>query len=344
MAAIGIYGDGKVTKKFLNATLDSLKAQADEDGSEFWLVLPFEPVDEGVTDGIYDTFAWATENDVFVRVYSSVEDEEAAKGVDEFEVSENVRASMVKDLIEAEDGLLLVLLKTQDLDEMVDGDEEVIEMITRANENSLPVKQLNNGMIEIDLTSAEEVEDEDGLDEDEVLALGAAADDGDEDAALELERLAEEIGLDLAEEPYASMTWADFAQALCDAAPDEDADPLEEPAADKQPQKYAREDLERKQIRTLKMMATGEGWGNQAQVDFPKWFYVEHLVGGTVPTEAQLLGEDPVPAKPPAGGLAKAPKAPTNGSHADSSADVFEEISESLVKLGELFKKVARQS
>jgi hypothetical protein len=281
MAAIGIYGDGKVTKKFLNATLDSLKAQADEDGSEFWLVLPFEPVDEGVTDGIYDTFAWATENDVFVRVYSSVEDEEAAKGVDEFEVSENVRASMVKDLIEAEDGLLLVLLKTQDLDEMVDGDEDVIEMITRANENSLPVKQLNNGMIEIDLTSAE-VEDEDGLDEDEVLALGAAADDGDEDAALELERLAEEIGLDLAEEPYASMTWADFAQALCDAAPDEDADPLEEPATDKQPQKYAREDLERKQIRTLKMMATGEGWGNQAQVDFPKWFYVEHLVGGTV--------------------------------------------------------------
>lgn len=354
----GIYGDGAVTKKYLTEALGALRDRSELEKEEFWLILPYDT--EGVSEALVETYSWAIEEKppVYVRTYSNGEDEEAAADVDEFLVVRDPRKSFVKDLAK-EGGELLVLLLTTDMDEPDPGDEAVNVLIEQCWANGIPVRQLNNGMMELtaeteaepDLTSDGPADE--GFTEDEVLALGVAADQGDEDATQSLSTLAEELGVDIAEEPYASMSWADFAAALIDAAGDPEEAPEAPVAAEKQPQAYDREDLERKQLRTLRNLARQEGWGDRQE--FPKWFLVDHLANGTVPTEDQLSGEEVVPETPGKGPRKAAAKvaavdeaevdeAPRPSKGGTSQADIYREIGDRFIELGNLFKLVANRA
>lgn len=301
----GILGDGEVSTKFLTDTLNSLQAVAAKGDTPFWVILPYELQDDALTDAIADAFQWAEEQSIWVRAYAAKpEKEDEQPTVEEFVVvkkGETPAQRMVKDLVE-EGGELLVLAHTLDWDEPKEADEALLEAITAANQNGVTVKQLNNGMIELDFTEQEGApeaseSDEDGPSEADVRQMGTDADEGSEDAAAALSELGAEYGLDIAEEPYASMSWSDYAEAVLTADAEKANAEVAEVEPEKQPQKHDRAKLEKQQLRQLRSLAIAEGWG-KADQGFPKWFLVEHLASGTVPTDEVLANPSLVPDQP----------------------------------------------
>jgi hypothetical protein len=302
-AVYGIVGDGEVSKEFLNDTLDALYDKASMNELDFWLILPYTPA--GVTNSIGDVYEWAEANDLYVRAYSDGEEDEAdLPAAEEFIVVKrgSPLQRIVKDLVESEGGELLVILHTTDPDRPDKRDAAVNEAIEAANQNGVVVRQLNNGMMELDFTAApEESSDAEDPSEDDVRQLGEKADEGDNDAAVALENLGKEYSLDVADEPYASMSWTDFAEAILTSDAEKANAEEQDVPEDKKPQSYTRAELEKKQLRQLRAIAVGEGWGKPNQ-SFPAWFLIDHIVNGTVPTEDQLTGKEDVPKERPGGG------------------------------------------
>lgn len=309
----GILGGGEVSTKFLTDTLNSLHALADKGDDPFWVILPYELTDDALTDAVADTLEWVEANDIWARVYSAQsEKKDEQPAVEEFLVvgkGETVAQAIVKDLVK-EGGKLLVIAHTVDWDEPKDLDAELVEAITAANQNGVPVLQLNNGLMELDLTeeaAAESPEaDVEGPSEADVRKMGVDADKGDGEAAAALQDLGAEYGMDIDKEPYASMSWEDFAEAVLTADAEKANAEVEPVAEEKRPQPHDRDKLERMQLRSLRSLAIAEGWGNQIQNKLPKWFLVDHIAAGTHPPED--LDPTTIPDQRPEEGAEAAPK------------------------------------
>lgn len=351
----GILGGGEVSKKFLTDTLNSLQGVADAAEEGFWVILPYELEDNALTNAVADTLEWVEGKNIWARVYADKpEKKEEQPAVEEFIVvgkSETVAQRMVKDLVE-EGGELLVIAHTVDWDEPKAEDADLIEAITAANQNGVPVKQLNNGMMELDLTEEGEAPagapetDQEGPSESDVRKMGVDADKGDEDAAGALQDLGMEYGIDVGEDPYASMSWVEFAEAVLTADAEKANADVAPVAAEKQPQPHDREKLEKMQLRSLRSLAIAEGWGNQIQNTLPKWYLVDHIAAGTVPPDdldpTTVPDQRPVEGEAPkkARGASKkavateAPVPDTNG--AGGGVD-FARISEMFAELSALF-------
>lgn len=309
MPGFAILGDGEIDQKYLIDTLSAFRDAAGLADEEFFLVVPYiltvdKAGDEILTNAIADTFEWVEAEEIWTRVFAAKDEpEEEQPTVEEFKVVKrgSVYQAVVKDIIN-EGGELLVLPHTMDWDEPDERDVNLIEAITAANQNGVTVKQLNNGLIELDLTAVEEPDtaDDDSPSEQDVRDLGEAADKGDDEAATKLAELGAEYSLDIEEEPYKSMSWEEFSEAILTTFAEQENAGAPQAPADVQPQAHDWDELRAKQVRTLRSMAIAEGWGNPSQ-GFPKWFLVKHLAEGTVPTKDQLSGKEQVPDTEPDG-------------------------------------------
>jgi hypothetical protein len=229
-----------------------------------------------------------------------------------------------------------------DWDEQDERDGDILTAIEAANQNGVVVRQLNNGMMELDLTEEaadEDEEDAEGPSEDDVREMGAAADDDDSEAITTLTALGEEYGLNIEEEPYASMSWSEFAEEILTTDAEKANAEVEDVEPAKQPQKHDRAMLEKSLVRHLRQLALGEGWGKSTQ-GYPKWFLVEHLANGTVPSDEELADPSIVPAEPPA--AEEAPKGRGRGRKAAAAkADTNGDVGVSKLELAEVMRELA---
>lgn len=313
MPGYAILGEGEVTKQYAIDTLTAFRDKTTVKGAkdtEFFMILPYvlqtDGKDEFLSNAMADILEWVEDEKVWARVFAAKsEDEEEQPTVEEFKVlpkrgGGTVYQAVVKDVI-SEGGELLVIPHTMDWDEIDPRDEELVQAIIAANQNGVVVRQLNNGLLELDLTDTEkEPAADDSPSEQDVRDMGEAADKGDEDAATALGDLGKEYGFDIDAKPYDKMSWTEFAEevlAKFAEEQNEDVDTTSVPD-DKQPQAFDLAELEAKPIRALRSQAIAEGWGKSGQ-NFPKWFIVKHLAEGTVPTKAQLEGKEQVPEEDP---------------------------------------------
>lgn len=327
MPGYAILGEGEVTKQYAIDTLTAFRDKTTAKGAtdtEFFMILPYvlqsDGKDEFLSNAMADILEWVEDEKVWARVFAAKsEDEDEQPTVEEFKVlpkrgGGTVYQAVVKDVI-AEGGELLVIPHTMDWDEIDPRDEELVQAITAANQNGVVVRQLNNGLLELDLTDTEkEPAADDSPSEQDVRDMGESADKGDEDAATALGDLGKEYGFDIDAKPYDKMSWTEFAEAvLAKFAEDqnEDVDISSVPEGS-QPQKFDLAELEARPIRSLRSQAIAEGWGKSGQ-NFPHWFLVKHIYEGTVPTKAQLDGKEKVPDEDPGEGAAEAAEKPSRG-------------------------------
>lgn len=129
---------------------------------------------------------------------------------------------------------------------------------------------------EVDDETEEDGEDDEGLSEDEILAWGDAADEGDEDAEAELNKIIETENLEI--EGFDDMSWSEAAKAIVEAlseedGEEEDAEEEEQGEEEEAGEWYSAEELatlgtqELKDILTENDLEVPTGRGNQRLID-----------------------------------------------------------------------------
>lgn len=290
----GVIGKTDASKKLIVAGLSELRDKAAADNSAFWGVVGLTPESGDQHGAVLD---WLIEERIAydIVIHPDVADDlpdQYSSGADKVMKSKTVEAKVVSHVAENEGSTIVAFI----------GDEEpgdtIMAAIEKAINAGMTVYDICDGMAEVSL-GEEDAKDEG--DEQDFAALGEAADGGDVMAQETLTELADGV---IDEDEFNSLSWTEVAEKLAevgDAAPEPEPEkkaPAKKGAAPKKAassaNKWTEEDLDSKQIKELREIATAASIEGSGKMGFEA--LKKALIGvakGQAADEADTAADEP---------------------------------------------------